>query len=585
MRVSSVLGANNGNFNMRNKSHSSAPVYFGSNKLDILTTIVSSFKKPPVLNQRVNALRQVVSKRLDFLSKTSMKLNFGEYELPINNPALAPYMGETYSYASFKKLYRQAGADGFFDFKVNEKTGFVKTSDIVPKNYEEEKMADLTWVTDTCRNMSLLKKDRPDLCTKALESISKFYKQQQGEFDDVIANPDIYKFNHGWNKGGVSHAFYPHTNQPNYDYPRTRLESIGHYLQRASEFIVGGLEQGKISGYKNADEISDNTIDAISSSVKYLSALKYPHARSCGAWEENTFHNSLTSDTAIINEGFRRVINMVFKKTDSPELLKVRERLLASKNGDVFKNKDALTDLLRQGEERLISNHSWEAPGERKLDAALSFVTHYENSRLVHENPNLTRSQNVMADIKENVKLLMSLEGKEDPRGLVGDYGIARYLDDTYKNLNYDLPSKKGLINENHEAQWFMVSDISKGYGVQLKKLLKVLKEESRKPNEQESDLIELLLAKQTEFNNRTYARGTGKNQFKANGQPCSPHKLPEAYQAISDDSNKIKFVPGTNTPLAWAQSSALEATKTFLQNLKAIEEMGLVKEFLLKIA
>lgn len=585
MRVSSVLGVNNNNFKTRSNSNSIYPVAFGSGKLDILTSIVGFSKTQPVLNQRASILRNVVSKKLNFLTRTSMKLNFGQYELPINNPALAPYMGESYSYASFKKLYRQAGADGFFDFKVNEKTGFVKTSDIVPKNYEEEKMSDLTWVTDTCRNMSLLKKDRPDLCTKALESISKFYKQQQGEFDDVIANPDIYRFNHGWNKGGVSHAFYPQTNQPNYDYPRTRLESIGHYLQRASEFIVGGLEQGKVSGYKNADEISDNTIDAISSSVKYLSALKYPHARSCGAWEENTFNHSLTSDTAIINEGFRRVINMVFKKTDNPELLKVRERLLASKNGDVFKNREQLTDLLRQGEERIISNHSWEAPGERKLDAALSFVTHYENSKLVRENPNLTRSENVIADIKENIKLLMSLEGKEDPRGLVGDYGVARYLGDTYKNLNYDLPSKKGLLNENHEAQWFMVSDISKGYGVQMKKLLKVLKDENRLPNEQEKDIISTLLAKQTEFNNRTYARGTGKNQIKANGQECPPHKLPEAFQAITDDSNKVKFVPGTNTPLAWAQSSALESTKTYLQNLKALEEMGLMEQILQKVA
>lgn len=546
------VGNSNQNQKMSINRHGATDfVSFGNNATELVSKVITP---------------RVKLSNLNFLEFAQARLKFKDYAIPVRNPQIAAFMDEAYTAKSFEDLFEHADSHKVFDFQVNEKTGFVKTSDISTE--EDYKMADAVWVTDSCRNISLLKAKRPELCTKALESLSSFYKQQEHEFNKVINNPDIYKNNPGWSEGGVGHVFNPATNEVNPDFPKTRLESIGNYLQRSTELIVGGLSKGTKYGYKSVDEVSNNTIESMANCVKYLKAINYPQARSCGAWEENTFNSSLLSDTSIINEGLRRVLKLMYVKTSNPEILKLRERMLKTPNGDVFKSKDDLTELLEYGEERIIFNHYEEAPGERKLDAALSFVSHYAEGKLTH-------SKIVMKDIKEHVKLLEMLEGDSGSRGLVGENGVARYLNDEYKNLNYDIPSKKGKINENHEAQWFMVSDMSKGYGVQLKKLIKVITKEERTPNAEENAMLDKLLKKETEYINRSYARITGNDLQKANGKNCAEYKAAESYQAITDDNNKVIYVPGTNTPLAWAQSSLLEASKIYSENLKALEKTG----------
>ncbi len=574
MRVNSVLVLKNDNFRGVNVSKNTfAPNFTGLNPKIFKELVLEESKST---SAKLHSVRAFLTKGLDLLEASPVRKNFNGYSIPINNRELLPYIKESYSSASLKKLYRKAKNGGAFDYKVDEKNGFIKTSDFIPKTYEEQKMVNLVWVTDSCRNMEMLEKDRPDLCTKALESLSTFYKHQQGEFDDVINNPAIYNSHNGWGKGGVFHEFNSETFEPNTDFPRTRLESMGQYLKKASQYIVGGLEKGKEYGYKTADEVSDNTIDSISNCVKYLSSINYPHARSCGAWEEHTFDSSITSDTAIINDGFGRILNFMYEDSKNSQSIKIKKRILNSKYGRIFFDKEKLTNLLKDGEQRVISNHLEEAPWQRQLDAAMSFVTHNEKARLVPENMELSPSQNVIADINENVKLLLKLEGNTEQKGLVGEYGMKRYLGDEYKNLNYDIPARQSLLKENHEAQWFLISEMSTGYGIQLKKLLKVIKKEQRLPNEEEKVHIRFLLAKETEYTNRTYARDTGKNKLKANGQPCPNNKFSEAYQAITDlFTKKVEFKPGTNTPLAQAQASALIATRVHYQNLKALEGMG----------
>lgn len=577
MRTNSISAVKYGNFTSINvNKRKNAQPHFQGNGLPILTNTLDKLEFKTIKHQKnvINAIK----KGLDFLTNSSIKRDFGTYEIPINNPAIAPYIKKDYTYASFKKLYRQAKADGVFDYEVNKQNGFIKTSAFKPESYEEEKMAKLVWVTDTCRNMSLLEKDTPELCTTSLESISSFYKKQQPNFDNIIEHPERYGNNNGWGDG-VFHEFDPSNFEPNYDFPRTRLESIGRYLKKAGQYINGGIEEGKPYGYRSSSEVSDNTIDSIGNCVKYLSSIYYPYAKSCGAWEERTFNSSLTSDTAIINEGFRKIMKLMYKETQNPEILKIRERIKNSKYGNIFNEESKLKDMLHDGEKRIIVNHLEEAQGERKLDSSLSFATHYINSKLVWDNPELTHSQNVINDVIEHTKLLSELEGNEASKGLIGDYGAKRYLHDEYKNLNYDIPELKGKINENHEAEWFMVSDISTGYGIQLKKITNMLKKEKRTPNMAEANMITQLLEKETEYINRAYARITGFNKLKANKKECPAFKLPEAYQAITDSKGNVKYVPGTNTPLTWAQSSNLLATKMFMQNLKTLEEMGLLAE------
>lgn len=565
MRVNLVSwsnSSNNGsvlNNNRKQTAYNSFPI-----KLQNVTDTVAFGQGNPAGIVRKLPVVDLLAEKFNFLDHvTNIRMKFGNYEIPIHNPRYAAYMKESYTSKSFNKLFKHADSNGAFNYSVNKENGFVKTS--VISSEEDYKMADAIWVTDTCRNMSLLKAKEPELCTKAVESLSNFYKQQEPEFEKVIANPEIFKSHNGWGDGGVGHVFNPNTYEVNRDFPKTRLESIGHYLQRSTELIINGLGKGANYGYKTSEAVGENTVESIANCVKYLKAINYPQSRSCGAWEEQTFNSSLLSDTSIINEGFRRVFKLMYGKTDNPEILKIRERIMNSRNGDVFKDNKSLIDLLKNGQERIILNHSEEAPGQRKLDAAMSFVSHYEGSRL-------TGSSNVAKDVREHIKLLESLEGDVNSRGLVGENGVARYLGDEYKNLNYD---RVGRRDENREAQWFMVSDISKGYGVQLKRLIKSIAREDRKPTDEEMELIKKTLNKETEYINRSYARDTGKGLIKANDKPCPEYKTPEAYQAVTNEQNQVEYRPGSNTPLAWAQSSKYDASELFESNLITLEKYG----------
>lgn len=183
---------------------------------------------------------------------------------------------------------------------------------------------------------------------------------------------------------------------------------------------------------------------------------------------------------------------------------------------------------------------------------------------------------------------------------------------DSYLNINYNAPiSKKGEISadwqykinnfgsldmsdsqsfikraglsgKNTEAEWFMVSDISLGYGKQLAKLLEIYP--NNRDNKELKELIKYCLKKEIEYINRGYARITGKNLLKSNGSPCPAFVIPEAYQHVSNlkkDSrgftgNLATLIPGINTPLIWAVSSLENASNMLLKNLIIYEELGL---------
>ena len=117
-----------------------------------------------------------------------------------------------------------------------------------------------------------------------------------------------------------------------------------------------------------------------------------------------------------------------------------------------------------------------------------------------------------------------------------------------------------------------MVSDMSKAYGMIAKSLMDYIAKGGK--SNAAKNLLQYAMQKETEYINRSYARITGKNSYKANAKPCPAFKVPEAYQAVKDAKGKIKFVPGTHTPLTWAQASLYDASKLFEQNLKRYPEI-----------
>lgn len=239
-----------------------------------------------------------------------------------------------------------------------------------------------------------------------------------------------------------------------------------------------------------------------------------------------------------------------------------------TKYGEVFKDKTELYNLLKSGEQRIQDVYHQESPRAsvkldnpfferclgRKSDSAMAFIPQTE----------ILNSGNIVADSISKIGLLRQLE-----RDLVKENGAMRYKNDEYLNLDYHKLTNVWVENKRqNEAQWFLVSEISKGYGKIVKDLIKHIQEHGQ--NNKTKKLLDYALKKETEFINRSYARITPKNSVKANGYSCPAYKVPEAYEAISTNTG-IKYVPGAHTPLTWAESSLLEASELFMENLNKL--------------
>ena len=533
--------------------------------------VVPKFSKQPKRNIIRPNFKGAVPKKV---CPTKMNLDFAKYKplskmlggvtLFIHNLNIAEKLKSNYSKEEFEDLYDYTKEQGTFDYVENNKTGLVKTSFIEPE--ENQLMSDLVWITDSCHNMDLVKEKEPERCTEIFNKVTEFYDAQQGAFDYAIANPHEYNWNGlywaGEQKVGIGHCYIPETKEAHPWYPKTRLESVGNYLQTAADLISSGMK-GEKFGYKTSEDVPDSVINAISNTTAYLKALHYPTARSCGAWEEQTFVYSLTSDTSIINEGFRNIMKLMYEDTDNQELLSLRERIYNSKHGDVFRDRAGLEALLQAGEKRISENPNVEtlpkidyqvSPDdakslERQYDAAMSFMPQTET--IVH------------GDVYEDAIAKMAMLD-ELAEALVRDNGAIRYAGDAY--LKLDSHTDKEKKSEGYE------SEISKGYGAVVRQLGKYLKEHPE-DEERATALLNKALALETEYINRSYARITPEGMTKANGYPCPGFKVPEAYEAVTTVDGEVKYVPGAH-PLTWAESSLKSASDMFLDNLKRVESL-----------
>ena len=510
----------------------------------------------------------------DLLRYNPRKYNFGTYSIPVHNEGIAQHLKTDYSLKSFEELFSFARKKGTFDC-VSDENGFIKTSFINRK--ENPLMSDLIWITDTCHNMELVKNYKPEKATKVFDKLTDFYEAQQRSFDEAIANPLKYKQNGFWPQEtpcGVGHCFVPQTKQPHKWFAHTRLESTGNYLQSAVDMIKSGFS-GEKYGYKSAEEVPDKVVNTISNIVKYLKSINYPKARSCGAWEEQTFVNSLTSDTAVINQGMRDVFDLIYSPSSDKNIIAVQKRILNSKHGDVFKDKKGLYELLSEGEQRIIDHPDVETfkgfyskkvqPWEEKclsrdFDAAMSFMLQTEKLDLANVH-------------KDSIKKLLIL--KRMGRSLVRDNGAIRYNGDEYLNLDYHTLKNQWTDNKHkNEAEWFLVSEISSAYGNILKNLLNNI-EKTKQITPMDKKLMQMALNGQTEYINRSYARISAKNSVKSNGYSNMSYKVPEAYEAITLKNGQVKYVPGAH-PLTWAASSLHKASALFADNLRKLEKIDL---------
>lgn len=508
----------------------------------------------------------------NFARYNPLKKDFGSYKIPVHNEEIGKRLKPAYTSKEFNELFEFTKRKGTFDYVMEDNTGFVKTSLINRK--ENVLMSDMIWITDTCNNMELIKNRHPEDCTKVLNKMADLYEGQKEAFDEVISTPSKYKKNgiHVWQgQTGIGHCFVPQTHKPHHWFAKTRLESIGNYLQQSSNIILTGLKGGKY-GYKISEEIPQTVIDSVANCTKYLKSIHYPDARSCGAWEEHTFMGSLTSDTAICNQGIRDIMKLMYEPTNNPEMLKMRSRIKSSKHGDIFVDKKGLESLLKDGEKRIADMPDIETlsktPHHASQKIAKDYIRYYDSAMAFMPQTEKIDPKDIYRDSTKKLYVLKKLE-----KNLVRDNGAIRYKGDKYLNLDYHTSKPQHIKTNNKEAEWFLVSEISCGYGAVAKQLLEHI-ERKGNINEKDKKLLSIALRGETEHINRSYARITPKNMTKSNMYSCLSYKVPEAYEAVTTNNGKIKFVPGAHNPLTWAESSLHKASVLYLENLERVEKL-----------
>ena len=534
------------------------------------------------------------------------KIRLGGVTYNVHNKKIAGLLREKYDLESFENLQKYLDSKRIFDMTDDSNYGIVLDKNRgIPKicgATENWDMSARSWITDIMRIGGMQKKERPETWTNALNTIGEYYSKQKDNFAKLIASPESYR--EGDALQGIPHIFLPKTLEPDSNwFNNKRLESHGLALKEFCNGIIDGIGKGKNYGYQSSESVPQNVLEAIDNLSKYFKAIDYPTAPSAGNWEEIPLKGGLTSDTEAIRSGFVAFKNLMYssKYSNNAEMQKVRTRLSALNP----LNQDEINKLIEDGAKRVRKTYLEEAPGIRPHDSSLIFLT----------TSDIKLSDNVIEDVKKHMEILEVVE-----KNLVRKNGVIRYAPfnfklsngkfgsspDSYLNLNYfNAIDNKGKLNldwkdildkfaskdcseadmffaraklstPNKEAQWFMVSDMSVGYGKQIEKLIKLAKKENREFTKEERQLIKILRAKQTEYLNRALARISDENpqkinQLKANGLDMPSVTVSEAMQYVSDVDGKTKMIQGTNAPLAWAVSSlynALREEKLIIKSL-----------------
>lgn len=515
----------------------------------------------------------------------------------VHNKVIAGMIKDEYSKEELDQVTEYLNENRVFDLTDNPNYGFVinKKNGLVEicgsaENYE---MNQRCWITDIMRIGDIQKYERPETWTTTLATIAKYYETQAIQFDKLIANPEIYHSDDI--SEGIPHIFIPETFELDKDwFNNKRLESHGLALKEFSNAIIDGLFYNKNYGFQSVEEIPENIFLAIDNLSKFFSAIDYVTAPTSGNWEEICFEEGLTTDVEIVRSGLNAYKDLLYnpKYSGNKSIIKFRESLQKYKP----LQEQELEQLISKGESRVRKMYLKEAPEIREIDASLAFIT----------TSDIKLADDIIEDVKKNFEILNALE-----KELVRENGILRYKPfefkmkdgnleksaDSYLGLNYSCAlDKTGKINlewkevldkygskdasdpdifylraqfthPDTEAEWFMVSDMSVGYGKQIEKIIKNAKLNNRKLSAEEIELIEFAKKKQTEYLNRSIARITDENpsdiyQIKANGLDVPRVTLPEAYQYVTDINQQPVCIPGVNVPLAWALASLYNAFK-----------------------
>lgn len=539
----------------------------------------------------------------------------------VHNKDVAALLANAVEAWGLQKLYETATENELFQPKIDLENGLVVTSTAT----ENKAMNVNRWITDSIHNLALVENEGQQ--GHIIRLLAKFYctPTEQVAFKRIIENPWLYR-NPNEAREGVAHIFQVNKiegelylqRDPNW-HNNKRLESHGLALRTFCDFLAGKLA-------KNArNKVEKEICKAIASLALYFQAIDYPTAPSAGAWEEIPLPDGLSWDTEAIRQGLCALQKLMFTANpnnlgDYRKNIRKSARQLANLSGRIgadalFKKQEILEELIEIGakQSRLRVCQRAEAPGMRHRDASLTFLAQSDLDLLETDD----EYERIVGTVKLYKRLL------DDLGDLVRESGMIRYepfsrepdeakeFFDSYLTVNYWLvfdedgyfnPARMRLTKEfessdasdlevlkrrtklgipNREAEWFLVTEMARGYAKQAQRLFPILKKKeiSQEQQEETQALFDSCREKACEYVMRGYARITPDSEtgniIKSNGEPCNPWQLPEAYEwvrvcAKAVDKTKTGFVekllPGVNTSLAWAASSLKIATEETLR-------------------
>ena len=355
---------------------------------------------------------------------------------------------------------------------------------------------------------------KTDVVLKCVRCLMQYFRQHQQRFIKIIdgeVNPDnIMKRPHiRFNGDDLSEI--------DQNWQHAQNDALGYFLWFYCRLISDRVLQ------PSAEEL-----EILSLFPLYFEAIAFWQDEDSGHWEED--RKVAASSIGVVVASLQALKKLL---TENPSFC---DRFYY---GDKLITIQLLDNLIQKGSDVLYKILPAESiqPEQRRYDAALLFLIY------PLEVLDDTSSDRIIEDVTENLQ---------------GEYGISRYLYDSFWCRNYtDLPEDirtsistdreqwlqeqgRGL-KEGEEAQWCIFDPIiSAIYGVRWQKT-------------QQAEYLE----KQTFYLNRSLG------QLTATDSKVGGFKCPELYYLEGD-----KYIPNDATPLLWTQANLHTALKIMEQSL-----------------
>jgi phosphorylase kinase alpha/beta subunit len=438
--------------------------------------------------------------------------------LHIHNAELKPLIKDNYTLDEIHAISELLHQKGTFDFPRLENGLFSAAATTEGNDYTGYNNV---WLRDNIHvAYAHYITGEIDVAVKTVQTLKKFYKTHRHRIEQIV-------------RGELDPA--DPMNRPHVRFNGSELEENDEKWAHAQNDALGILmwlysmmaHEGHIYPQKE-------DLELLGLLVLYLQTIGFHEDEDSGHWEETRKVNA--SSIGMVTAGLQGMHQLLYEKLG----------MIQMSVGEWNVVNHVVEDEIKLGLDSLYailpSECVQDDPAKsRRYDASLLFLlfpTQVVEGEL---------AEKIVADVTENLQ---------------GDYGIRRYLGDSYWCADYrakmseevrttdfsdDMSERDALLAEGEEAQWCIFDPtLSSFYGLRFHETHE-----------------EGALASQTEYLNRSLGQITGEDcQFGA-------FKCPESY--FLEDG---KYVPNDVTPLLWTQAN-LKVALHMMQRSISENEVG----------